>query len=145
MSDADKYVETELGGGGVIVEFVNPPPAPTHKTENINAIEWASLFLPNEPMYIDELEDFINDSSYQVAGSAKSLDDHAIEFDPQSLDTSITYRRILRTCFKRFRDASSGDGVTVNHPLVVTSLTIFEIFGILAAGRKETIMQGVPL
>lgn len=131
------YVETE---NGTIWE--NPPPVPTHKTTRINAIEWASLFQPNEPLFIDELEAYIDDMSYEVPGSLKSLDDHAVEFDANPL---ITYRRILRTCFKRFRDASAGDGVSVTHPLVVTSLTIFELFGILANGRKEIIMQGVPL
>lgn len=144
MIDSDKYVETQIGGA-TIIEFVNPPPVQTHKTTGINAIEWASLFQPNEPLHIDELEAYIDDMSYEVTGSTKYLDHHAIEFDPDSLDLSVTYRRLLRTCFKRFRDASAGDGVTVTHPLVITSLTIFELFGILAAGRKETIMQGVPL
>lgn len=132
------YIQTEYG-----TIWDNPLAAQTHKTKGINAIEWASLFQPNEPMYIDELEDHINDMTYQVEGSLKSLDDHAIEFYPN--DESITYRKILRTCFKRFRDASAGDGVSVSHPLVITSLTIFELFGILVAGRKETIMEGVPL
>lgn len=138
-------IELANGENNADIVFISGGQAPTHKTSGINAIEWASLFQPNEPLYIDELEAYIDEMSYEVVGSPKSLDDHAIEFDPDSLDTSITYRRLLRTCFKRFRDASAGDGVTVTHPLVITSLTIFEMFGILAAGRKEVIMQGVPL
>lgn len=40
MSDADKYVATELDGGGVIVEFVNPPPIPHWADTNLDERYW---------------------------------------------------------------------------------------------------------
>ncbi len=135
------FVETILENGGVVIEWVSPPIAPTHKTEGITLIEWASLFQPNEPVFIDELEDHINDLSYQVAGSALSLDDLATIIDP---NTVVTYRQLLRTSFKRF-NAASKNGITVSHPLVVMSLVIFEAFGLIGNGRKETILMGLPL
>ena len=141
MSDADKYVETELDGGGVIVEFVNPPPSPTHKTKGINAIEWRRLFQPNEPFILDELRANIDNMSYEVAGSAVSLDDPAT-----AINLAITYRQFLRTCFNAFAEATNGgSGIDVDDVLIYPSLICFETFGVIAVGRKDVIMQGVPL
>ena len=135
------YIETELSNGATIIEWVSPPPTPTHKTKNIQAMEWRRLFLPNEPFIIDELRDNINDPAYQVAGSAVSLDDEA-----EAIGMSITYRMFLRTCFKAFAEATSaGAGIDIEDELVYPSLICFEALGILAAGRKEVIIQGVPL
>lgn len=112
----------------------------THKKIGITLIEYASLFQPNEPFIIDELEDKINDAGFDISGGLISLDDSA-DLIGQS---SLTYRQLLRTCFKRFNNAEKN-GIDISHPLVYLSLTIFEMLGILAAGRKEVIMQGVPL
>jgi hypothetical protein len=122
--------------------FELPPIAPpTHKTKSIQAMEWRRLFLPNEPFFIDELRDNINSLGYQVAGSAVSLDDEA-----EAIGMSITYRMFLRTCFKAFDEATSaGNGIDIDDELTYPSLVCFEALGILAAGRKEVIIQGVPL
>lgn len=141
MSDEDKYVETDLGNGGVIVEFVNPPPAPTHKTKGISAIEWRRLFQPNEPFIIDELRANIDNMAYEVAGSLISLDDPA-----STIGLEITYRQFLRTCFEAFKEATNGgNGIDVEDVLTYPSLVCFEALGILEAGRKDVIIQGVPL
>ena len=136
------YVETQLEGGGVIVEWVNPPPAPTHKTKGLTAIEWRRLFLPDEPFIIDELRANIDNMSYEVSGSQISLDDQAL-----LIGLSITYRQFLRTCFNAFAEATSGNGngIDVNDILTFPSLVCFEALGILAPGRKEIIIQGAPL
>ena len=136
------YVETELPNGGVIVEWVSPPPQLTHKTVGLTAIEWRRLFLPNEPFVIDELRANINDLAYQVPNSPISLDDEA-----EAIGLDITYRQFLRTCFNAFAEATSGKGtgIDVNDILTFPSLICFEALGILAQGRKEIIIQGVPL
>jgi hypothetical protein len=130
------YIDTENGQ-----VWENDPVPPTHKTKGINAIEWRRLFLPNEPYILDELRANINDMSYEVAGSTVSLDDPA-----SALGLPITYRQFLRTCFNAFAEATSGaQGINIDDPLVYPSLICFEEFGIIAAGRKEVIIQGVPL
>ena len=138
----DDYIIIELPNGGVIQELNNPPPAPTHKTSGITAIEWRRLFLPDEPFIIDELRANIDNMSYEVAGSAISLDDQAVLIGLQ-----ITYRQFLRTCFNAFAEATSGkgNGIDVNDTLTFPSLVCFEGLGILAPGRKEIIIQGAPL
>jgi hypothetical protein len=133
------FVETILENGGVVIEWVSPPIAPTHKTKGISLIEWRTLFQPNEPFLIDELEDNINNSSYSLVVGGVSLDDTAT-----LLDLTVTYRQFLRTCFKSFSQAQKS-GIDVDNPLVMPSLYCFEIFGLLAVGRKEVIIQGVPL
>lgn len=140
MSDEDKYVETQVGSA-TIVEFVNPPPAPTHKTKGIEAIEWRRLFQPDEPFIIDELRANIDNMNYEVAGSLISLDDPAT-----AINLAITYRQFLRTCFEAFKEATNGgNGIDVEDVLTYPSLVCFEALGIIAAGRKEVIIQGVPL
>ncbi len=137
------YVETQLENGGAITEWVSPPPAPTHKTRGISAIEWRRLFLPDEPFIIDELRDNINNMDYQVPGSPISLDVPAA-----AIGLAITYRTFLRTCFKAFAEATSGSeskGVDTDDELTYPSLICFEALGILAEGRKEVIIQGVEL
>jgi hypothetical protein len=132
------YVETDLG-----TVWENPPPAPTHKTRGISAIEWRRLFLPDEPFIIDELRANINNMDYEVAGSPVSLDAPAA-----AIELAITYRTFLRTCFNAFAEAASGAGargIDTDDELTYPSLICFEALGILAAGRKEVIIQGVPL
>lgn len=122
----------------------NPPPAPTHKKKGIQAMEWRRLFLPNEPFLIDELRDNINNMDYQVPGSSVSLDDIATAIG----STTLTYRQFLRTCFYAFVEATTGKdskGIDTDDELTLPSLICFETFGIIAPGRKEVIIQGVPL
>ena len=136
-----EYVETELPNGGTIVEWVSPPPTPTHKTKGISAIEWRRLFQPDEPFIIDELRANIDNMTYEVAGSLISLDDPA-----STIGLEITYRQFLRTCFEAFKEATNGgNGIDVEDVLTYPSLVCFEALGILEAGRKEVIIQGVPL
>ena len=137
------YVEIELPNGGTITEWVSPPTAPTHKTRGISAIEWRRLFLPDEPFIIDELRDNISNMDYQVPGSPVSLDAPA-----SAIGLEITYRKFLRTCFKAFAEATSGSeskGIDTDDELTYPSLICFEALGILGEGRKEIIIQGVPL
>ena len=135
------FVETQLPNGGTITEWVSPPPAPTHKTRGISAIEWRRLFQPNEPFIVDELRANIDNMAYEVAGRAVSLDDPAT-----AINLSITYRQFLRTCFNAFAEATNGgNGIDVDDVLTYPSLICFEVFGIIEAGRKEVIIQGVPL
>lgn len=136
------YVETDLPNGGKIVEWVSPPPAPTHKTKGISAIEWRRLFHPNEPFILDALRANIDNMDYQVDGSQTSLDAPALVVN---LPT-ITYRDFLRTCFNAFAEATNGgNGIDVEDILTYPSLICFEVFGIIAAGRKDVIIKGVPL
>ncbi len=121
------------------VVFVSGGQSPTHKTKGISLIEWRTLFQPNEPFLIDELEDNINNASYSLVVGGVSLDDTAT-----LLGLTVTYRQFLRTCFKSFNQAQKS-GIDVDNPLVLPSLYCFEIFGLIAAGRKEVIIQGVPL
>jgi hypothetical protein len=116
--------------------------SPTHKTKALTAIEWPRLFLPNEPFIIDELRANINDLTYQVPNSPTSLDDEA-----EAIGLDITYRQFLRTCFNAFAEATSGNGsgIDVDDILTFPSLVCFEALGILATGRKEVIIQGVPI
>ena len=115
---------------------------PTHKTRGISAIEWRRLFLPDEPFIIDELRDNINNMSYQVPDSPVSLDVPAA-----AIGLTITYRTFLRTVFNAFTEATSGEGsgIDTDDELTYPSLICFEALGILAEGRKEIIIQGVPL
>jgi len=136
-----EYVTIELEGGGTIEQWVNPPPVPTHKTKVITAIEWRRLFQPNEPFILDELRANIDNMGYEVTGSAVSLDDPAT-----AINLTITYRQFLRTCFNAFAEATNGgNGIDVEDVLTYPSLVCFEVFGIIAADRKEVIIQGVPL
>lgn len=138
-----EYVETELPSGGTITEWVSPPPAPTHKTSGISAIEWRRLFLPDEPYDIDELRDYISDRAFNIENGAVNLDSPA-----DAIGLTVTYRKFLRTCFKAFDEATSGSeskGIDVDDELTYPSLVCFEALGILEAGRKEVIIQGVPL
>lgn len=115
---------------------------PTHKTRGISAIEWRRLFLPDEPFIIDELRANINNMSYQVPDSPVSLDVPAA-----AIGLAITYRTFLRTVFNAFTEATSGEGrgIDTDDELTYPSLICFEALGILAEGRKEIIIQGVPL
>lgn len=135
------YIETELPNGGTITEWVSPPPAPTHKTKGISAIEWRRLFQPNEPFILDELRANIDNPIYEVPNSAVSLDDPAA-----AINLAITYRQFLRTCFNAFAEATNGgNGIDVEDILTYPSLICFEVFGIISAGRKDVIIHGVPL
>ena len=131
------YIQTEHG-----TIWENPPLAPTHKTRGISAIEWRRLFLPDEPFIIDELRANINNMSYQVPDSPVSLDVPAA-----AIGLAITYRTFLRTVFNAFTEATSGEGrgIDTDDELTYPSLICFEALGILAEGRKEIIIQGVPL
>ena len=137
-----EYIETQLENGATITEWVSPHPAPTHKTRGISAIEWRRLFLPDEPFIIDELRANINNMSYQVPDSPVSLDVPAA-----AIGLAITYRTFLRTVFNAFTEATSGEGrgIDTDDELTYPSLICFEALGILAEGRKEIIIQGVPL
>lgn len=131
------YIETPNG-----TVWENPPPVPTHKTRGISAIEWRRLFLPDEPFIIDELRANINNMDYQVPDSPVSLDVPAA-----AIGLAITYRTFLRTVFNAFTEAASGEGsgIDTDDELTYPSLICFEALGILAEGRKEIIIQGVPL
>lgn len=130
------YINTENG-----TIWDNPPPAPTHKTKGITAIEWRRLFQPDEPFILDELRANIDNMAYEVAGSVVSLDDPAT-----AVSLAITYRQFLRTCFNAFSEATNGgNGIDVSDILTYPSLICFETLGIIGAGRKEVIIQGVPL
>lgn len=116
-------------------------PEPTHKTRNITAIEWRRLFTADEQFALDELQAMINDMSYEVPGSNASLDSPAA-----ALGISATYRKFLRTCFNAAKEVqNNGNGIDVEDDLAFPSLICFEALGILADGRKEVIIQGVPL
>jgi len=116
-------------------------PAHTHKTSGISAIEWRRLFQPDEPFIIDELRANIDNMAYEVSGSLISLDDPAT-----AINLAITYRQFLRTCFEAFKEATNGgNGIDVDDFLTYPSIVCFEALGILEAGRKEVIIQGVPL
>lgn len=135
------FVETDLPNGGKIIEWVSQPLSPTHKTKGISAIEWRRLFQPNEPFILDELRANIDNMAYEVPDSLVSLDSPATV-----IGLSITYRQFLRTCFNAFVEATNGgNGIDVEDELTYPSLICFETFGIIDAGRKEVIIQGVPL
>lgn len=121
---------------------LDPAPPQTHKTTGIKKIEWARLFTGIEPFRIDELSDKINDESFEITGGSVSLSDDIKLVYGSVSNIGITYRDFLRTCFKRFNDTPS---INVDDELIAPSLYAFELLGLLAIGRKEVIMQGVPL
>jgi hypothetical protein len=115
-------------------------PRPTHKTRGIDLIAWSKLFTIEEMMLIDKLSSNIEgDLSFLPSGEV-NIDDSTVE----KLGIEGTYRDFLRSCFKRFAECNTT-GINVDDPLVMPSLYCFELLGLIAAGRKEVIICGVPL
>lgn len=114
------------------------PSKPEYKTNGITLNEWAGLFTVDEMMAVDKLADHINGDLSWLTGNSVNPDDTAT-----ALVLSATYRDFLRSCFKRFE--SIRDGLDVADPLVAPSLLCFELLGIIAPGRREVIILGVPL
>jgi len=115
--------------------------AQTYKTKAIGAIEWRRLFQPDESFILDELRANIDNMAFQVLGSLVNLDSPA-----SVIGIAITYRQFLRTCFNAFAEATNGgNGIDVADVLTYPSLICFEALGVIASGRKEVIIQGVPL
>lgn len=114
--------------------------SPTHKTSGIDLIQWSKLFTISEMMIIDNMSANINgDLSFLPVGTV-DIDDSTTA----TLGFAGTYRDFLRTCFKRFAECATT-GINVADPLVLPSLYCFELLGIIQVGRKEVIIQGVPL
>jgi len=97
-----EYVTIELEGGGTIEQWVNPPPAPTHKTKGLNQTEYRGLYSLAETIKIDELEAYINDETYQVSGGTVGLDDDAALVGV----AGATYRQLMRSGFAAFAKAT---------------------------------------
>lgn len=141
MSDEDKYIETQLPGGGVIVEFVNPPSPTTHKTKGLSQTEYRSLFTLTETIKNDECESMINDPSFQISGGVVGLDDFAVSVG----QPGFTYRQLMRSGYRAFARAVES-GINIDHPVTVLSLNCQALLGLLdSPSRKDTILLGYPL
>jgi hypothetical protein len=138
MSDEDKYVETQLGNGGTIIEFVNPPPAPTHKTKGLEKTEYRSILTATEQIKNDKARANIEGDLTWLSGSVGADDDAAaIGF------AGLTYRDLLRTTFSAYNDATVLD---MDNAQVQLGLEIQSLLGLLdSPDRKDVIILGKQL
>ena len=155
MSDADKYVETQLGNGGVIVEFVNPPPVQTHKTSDIAREEWALNFTPTETALMDKLKiafatQVVPDLSF-ISFSGKTSDANgfktkAISDDAGAVSSYYAGQTLLdlaRSSFARYAEMTGG--LSVNDPRLIGSIQLFHLLGWLDnKDRATSLLLGVP-
>ena len=137
MSDEDKYVETQIGDA-IIREFVNPPPAPTHKTKGLEKTEYRSILTPIEQIKNDKARANIEGDLSWLSGAVAPDDDAAaIGF------AGLTYRDLLRTTFAAYNDATVID---MDNAQVLLGLNVQEALGLLdSPTRKATILLGKPL
>lgn len=137
------YVETELPNGGAIVEWVSPPPSPTHKTEAITRTEWIGLFTPQEVTLSTKtrarLENMSADFSYLSGGAL--MDTAATAVDRPD----ATYRDLLRDIFFHFDSAAFPPGISVKSTTVAGAMVVQVALGLLTQSRADTILEGVPL
>jgi len=131
------YVTTEIGGG-VITEFVNPAPAPTHKTSGIDKSEWRTLYTPTEILRFRRLvKDIDGDLSWLP--NASVLDD---ECGIEGYET-LTWLEVLQIVVDEWQDARS---INANDPRVIFSTTALGVVGVLDdMSRIPVLLQGLPL
>ena len=140
------YVETNLPSGGTIVEWVSPPPTPTHKTSGLSKTEWRKILTPTEQIKNDKARAKIDgDMSWLMGGIAGIDDEIDIVTYPAFavFDGATTYRDILRTTFGSYNDATELD--VTNEALQAGTLAQ-SITGLLDyPARIDTILLGLPL
>jgi len=137
-----QYVESDFGSGS-IVEWVSPPPAPTHKLEGITRTEWIGLFTPQEVTLSTRtralLENMTADFSYLSGGDL--MDDYADDVGRPD----ATYRDLLRDVFFHFDSAAFPPGISVKSLTVAAAMAVQVKLGLLTQLRADTIVEGVPL
>ena len=137
------YVETELPNGGVIVEWVSPPPVATHKKDGITKTEWISLFTGAEVTLSNKtrarLEDMSADFSYLTGGAL--MDQAATALSRPD----ATYRDLLRDVFFHFDSAAYPPGISVNSPTVAGAMAVQVALGLITQASSNTKLLGLPL
>jgi len=136
-----EYVETQLQGGGTIVEWVNPPPAPTHKTTGLSRTEYIELFTPTEQaLYFKFMDNIYGDLSFMPVG-AVDIGDVAVE-----LGSSLTYMDLMIIGKSSFVLAHAENGFDMTSSKVIGGLTAMNLLGMLDdETRLATILKGAPL
>jgi len=135
------YVETDLPNGGVITEWVSPPPSPTHKTKGIQKSDWRALFTDDEnELFEDAYNNIAGDLSFLPNSAILDTDAKAIFGSPT--DVGKTYRKVLIRTMGEWRDATT---INADDPRVLFSTRCLEAVGIIGAGRADVILQGIPL
>jgi len=136
----EEYVQTDLENGACVVQLVNPPPTPTHKSHGLSQSDLRGLYSLSEMIKIDQLEAYINDKSYQVLGGAVGIDDDAALVGV----AGATYRQLMRTGFAAFAKANSG--IDMHHQTTQLILNCQDLLGLLdSPQRKAIILQGKQL
>ena len=116
-------------------------PAPTHKTKGLDQTEYRGLYTLTETIKMDELEAYINDTTYQVVGGTVGLDDDA---DLVGV-TGATYRQLMRSGYAAFAKATQS-GVDIDNATTLLSVNCQDLLGLLdSPSRKATILLGKPL
>jgi hypothetical protein len=138
MSDSDKYIETQLGGGGVIIEFVNPPQPPQYKTRGLSRTEYIELFTPKEQaLYFRFMDNIYGDLSFMPIGTV-SLSDVAT-----ALGSTLTYMELMIIGKSSFVLAPAENGFDMTSPKVIGGLTAMNMLGMLDDNtRLTTILKG---
>jgi len=136
-----EYVEKQLDGGGVVVEWVNPPPSPTHKTKGLSRTEYIELFTPTEQaLYFKFMDNIYGDLSFMPAGVV-DIGDVAVE-----LGSSLTYMDLMIIGKSSFVLAPAENGFDMTSSKVIGGLTAMNLLGMLDdETRLSTILEGVPL
>ena len=132
------YVETQLEGGGVIVEWVNPPPALTHKTSGISKSDWRTLFRPEEILRFRYLVKNID-------GDLSELSGHALLNDACGLPSieAFTWLQVLQIMVDEWNDATV---INATDPRTIASTTALGVVGVLDdMARVDTLLEGLPL
>jgi len=138
MSDSDKYIETQLSGGGTVIEFVNPPHPPQYKTRGLSRTEYIELFTPKEQaLYFRFMDNIYGDLSFMPTGSV-ALTDVAT-----ALGSALTYMELMIIGKSSFTLAPANDGFDMSSPKVIGGLTTMSLLGMLDDNtRLATILKG---
>ena len=136
----EEYVQKDLENGAYVIQLVNQPPAPAHKTYGLTQSELRGLYSLSEMIKIDELEAYINDTSYHVFGGAVGIDDDAALVGV----AGATYRQLIRVGFAEFSKAIIG--IDMQHQTTQLILNCQDLLGLLDSPQRKTIiLQGKPL
>ena len=134
------YIDTDNG-----TVWENPPPAPTHKTDDITKREWRdSVLTLSEQVRVDKAMALLDADMSWLLGGMVSLGDNVDAFTYPELAplAGFTYRDALRTTFKAYNDAQV---LSVNNPALRMGVLLLSITGLLdAPERKDVVLLGAP-
>lgn len=132
------YIETALDGGGTIVEWVSPPPAPTHKTSGIAKSDWRTLFNPREILRFRYLVKNIDGDLSELPGHAALVNACGLP----GIET-LTWLQVLQIMVEEWQDATT---INATDPRTIASTTALGVVGVLDdMDRVNTLLLGLPL